>query len=122
MCAFECRSCSGSHLDVHMGGQESLDHMLTSGYMQDCALLAWSLGRLGYEDDGLFQGLEQQYISQSIQYPQPLPVITQMLKGFAISGMMTKELYDMLFQQADGQLGSPQQASKFLQVLHRACD
>jgi hypothetical protein len=90
--------------------------------MQDCALLAWSLGRLGYEDDGLFQGLEQQYISQSIQYPQPLPVITQMLKGFAISGMMTKELYDMLFQQADGQLGSPQQASKFLQVLHHACD
>jgi hypothetical protein len=84
--------------------------------MQDCALLAWSLGRLGYEDEGLFQGLEQQYINQGIQYPQPLPVITQMLKGFAISGMVSKELYDMLLQQADSQLGSLQQASRYLEV------
>jgi hypothetical protein len=30
----KCRSCSGSHFDVHMGGQESLDHMSRASMSQ----------------------------------------------------------------------------------------
>jgi hypothetical protein len=52
------------------------------------------------------KAIAEQYLLQSVQEPQSIGTISQMLKGYTLSGEMTVALYDILLQQAQASMGS----------------
>eukprot|EP00892_Ulva_mutabilis_P011249 jgi/Ulvmu1/8497/UM044_0031.1 len=84
---------------------------------RDCAVLAWSLARLAYRDDELMRALRQRYLDTSVHSAQSIGTVSQMLKGCAVSGALTRELYRLLLEQAEGALGSAEQAQRVAQQV-----
>lgn len=88
---------------------------------QDCAVLAWSLARLAYHDDDLMAALRQRYVDKSVLAPQSVGTVSQMLKGCAVAGGLTRELYQLLLEQAEGALGSAERAQRMAQQVRDGC-
>lgn len=94
---------------------------LTPAGVQDCAVLAWSLARLAYRDDDLMAALRQRYLDTSVHSAQSVGTVSQMLKGCAVSGALTRELYALLLEQAEGALGSAEHARRMAQQVCDGC-
>lgn len=89
--------------------------------VQDCAVLAWSLARLAYRDDELMAALRQRYLDTSVLSAQSVGTVSQMLKGCAVAGALTRELYLLLLEQAEGALGSAERAQRMAQQVRDGC-
>lgn len=82
-------------------------------------MLAWSLARLAYRDDELMVALRERYLDASVLSAQSVGTVSQMLKGCAVSGALTRELYCLLLEQAEGALGSAEQAQRVAQQVRQ---
>lgn len=84
--------------------------------MQDCAALAWSLGKLAYSDSDLMNSLCERYVAAcTYGPPQPIGTISQMLKGATLQRCLTKQLLRLLQAQAAIALGSQERSTAVLQ-------
>jgi hypothetical protein len=90
--------------------------------MQDCAALAWSLGKLAYRDGDLMVAVCERYTAACTgSGPQQIGTISQMLKGATLQHCLTQQLLKLLQVQATVALGSQERSYAVLQDVLDGC-
>lgn len=86
--------------------------------MQDCASLAWSLGKLAYRDPDLMEAICDRYVAACGNAPpESIGIVSQMLKGVLLQRCLTPQLMQLLQAQAEKTLGSAERSAAVLQEV-----
>ena len=90
--------------------------------MQDCAALAWSLGKLAYRDGDLMHAVCDRYEAACMSSKaQSIGTVSQMLKGATLQHCLTQRLLRLLQAQGAAALGSQERSAEVLQDVLDGC-
>lgn len=90
--------------------------------MQDCAALAWSLGKLAYRDGDLMHAVCDRYEAVCMSSEaQSIGTVSQMLKGATLQHCLTQRLLRLLQAQGAAALGSQERSAEVLQDVLDGC-
>ena len=90
--------------------------------VQDCAALAWSLGKLAYRDNDLMEAVCDRYEAACMcGAQQSIGTVSQMLKGATLQHCLTLRLLRLLQAQGAAALGSQERSAAVLQDVMGGC-